>query len=213
MKNLVRCFFLGLLFVAVSRQSDGADGIRAVDAIFQSAGSLRDHYWRMGQNGYVGTFIKLDDPATVNVAIRAKAEQTDGVWPEMDFHAGDQKLNWTVNTEYPVEYTGQVHLTAGTHLLRTEYVNDTEGGVVGNHTLFLDTLNLIGGDVDESCGIEPERRFEQKLGSQDVGLYEYGRIVDGSVHVAFRGEVDDGVYTFPYYAITPGSQTSPFTNS
>ncbi|MBW1811965.1 MAG: endo-1,4-beta-xylanase, partial [Deltaproteobacteria bacterium] len=152
MKNLVRCFVLGLLFVAVSCQTAEAAGLRAMDAIFQSAGNDRDDYWwRLGQNGYVGTFINLNNPATVNINIDAKAEQTDGVWPEMDLHIGDRKLNWTVNTEYPTDYTGQVSLGAGTHLVRTEYINDTEcgeGGITGNHTLYLGTLSLTGGGVE-----------------------------------------------------------------
>ena len=63
-------------------------------------------------------------------------------------------------------------------------------------------VNFIGGDVMETeffFRIIAERvevlpcGFEQRIGSDDIGLDEFSGPVDGTVHMGFRGEMHDDI--------------------
>lgn len=66
------------------------------------------------------------------------------------------------------------------------------GGVFGEPVRIAEreiAIDLVGGDVVEP-EIMPPRRFEQHVGTVDVGAQEWRRVQDGVVVMRFGGEVD-----------------------
>lgn len=98
--------------------------LAAKDAVFKSVGSVSGSGWNLTSNGYLGTFLHLDRPASVQITLQAQGSQAGGGWPLMDLHVGDRKASWSVNSTSWADYTATFQLPAGTHLVRTEFLND-----------------------------------------------------------------------------------------
>jgi endo-1,4-beta-xylanase len=118
--------------------------LNAYNAVFRSSGAQSGSNWELTDNGYVGTFIHLDNPGTVQINVVASGASAGGVWPTMDLHVGDQDVQWSVSSATPGTYTATVQLPAGTHALRTALINATDGGAAGTRDLFLQSLTLSG---------------------------------------------------------------------
>lgn len=89
-----------------------------------------DSKWVMERNGYLGLWVQLTDPGSVTVNVKASGTMADGILPRMNVVIGDMKAEFDVGpaTQAPnfPTYQHTFDLPAGTHFVRTEFVNDLE---------------------------------------------------------------------------------------
>lgn len=100
--------------------------------------------WRLNQNGFVGTYITLDQPGTVTIDIRASGESDAGVSPLMNLAVNNERTGWNVAAE-TATYSRQLSLPAGTHLIRVEYANDPFAP--STRRLTVDNVSISGATV------------------------------------------------------------------
>ncbi len=141
---------IGLAASLSAARPAAAITLDAYDAAFKSSGGLAgwfDWSWKLTNNAYVGTFIRLDSPGEVQIGVSAKGTAAGGVWPDMDLHVGDRKVNWTVDDGNLETYAATVQLPAGTHLVRAEFTNATAGGADGSRSLSVRRIEFSGSGV------------------------------------------------------------------
>lgn len=135
---------IGLLLVAVLAVPCHAVSINGYDAVFKSTGGDGGSgAWNLWANGYLGTFIHLDQPGTVQATVNAKGSYAAGAWPQMDLHIGDLKANWAVSSASYLNYTANFALPAGTFFVRNEFLNDYYDGVE-DRNLYIQSLTFTG---------------------------------------------------------------------
>lgn len=115
----------------------GATGERTIMAdqmVTKTAGGkvLYNDGYCLWNDGYLRTYIKLDQAGTLDVTVKATGEQADSVLPIMDLYVGSQSASWNV-TDFDVpydwytDYTASVTLPAGWHEVTIEFSNDFYG--------------------------------------------------------------------------------------
>jgi len=117
---------------------------RGADVAFASTGQAVNDDWLIWGDGHVGTFLHLDNPGQVTVTLNASGRVADAVWPLMDLHVANQKASWEVDTSDYEDYSATFDLPAGTHSLRTEFLNDLNGGAGNDRNLWLRSLSISG---------------------------------------------------------------------
>jgi GH35 family endo-1,4-beta-xylanase len=98
------------------------------------------------QNGYVGTYISLAAPSMVTLAVRASGQAGGGAAPRMSLVVGDASASWDVGSTTGT-YTTTLNLAAGTHLVRSEFVNDVS---TADRRLTVQDLQVTGASVVNS---------------------------------------------------------------
>jgi GH35 family endo-1,4-beta-xylanase len=100
--------------------------LNPIDAVIKMAGTTTPdgQAWNLWSSGYVGTFLRLDQPGDVQVTISAAGDSALGVAPLMNLRLDGGKESWSVADPSYQDYTATFHLPAGTYPLRTEFTND-----------------------------------------------------------------------------------------
>ena len=124
----LRTFFAFVICLTISAIANAQFTIQAVDAAFRSNGSVSGTDWGLWNNGYLGTFIHLDSPQTVQLNVSASGTQADSAWPLMDLHVANQKASFSVSSGTFNDYSAAFDLPAGTHAVRVEFLNDFSSG-------------------------------------------------------------------------------------
>jgi GH35 family endo-1,4-beta-xylanase len=105
----------------------------------RSTGAPRDGAWVLDDNGYVGTYLRLDAPAAVTIAVRAS--RSGGMCPPfMAVGVGDARVGFEIGPDR--DYPETFHLPAGTHFVRIDFHKGSCGGelVVGALSVWGATL-------------------------------------------------------------------------
>lgn len=102
--------------------------------------------WTLAENGYVGTYIVLDEAGDVTVSANAAGTSSGGVNPHMNIVLADESAGWNVGPGFD-DYEHTFHLPAGTYFLRTEFNNDAE---MSSRELTLHDLTITGASVNNS---------------------------------------------------------------
>jgi GH35 family endo-1,4-beta-xylanase len=96
---------------------------------------------QLNNNGYAGTYIRLDTPGDVSITVNASGTAFDGVDPQMNIVIADSKAPFDVATSGSNSYTHVFqNMPAGTYFVRTEFPND--GGT--DRTLSIDSFAVTG---------------------------------------------------------------------
>lgn len=132
-----------IILAVLSTSARAQTTIQAADAAFRSNGSLSGTDWGLWSNGYVGTFIHLDTPQTVQLDVSAAGTLADNAWPLVDLHVANQKATFSVDSGSFNQYSAAFDLPAGTHALRVEFLNDFNSGGE-DRNLRLRTLGVNG---------------------------------------------------------------------
>jgi len=122
----------------------GQVDLNAADAVFRSTGYASGSDWVLSGNGYLGTFVHLDNPGTVQFTVNAAGEFAGGEWPLMDLHVANQKASWSVADSGFMDYSATFQLPSGTHNMRVEFLNDYNGGAQADRNLVLGSLSVSG---------------------------------------------------------------------
>jgi GH35 family endo-1,4-beta-xylanase len=94
----------------------------------------------LSENGYVGTYFKLDAPGSVTLGVNASGSTRDPVLPRMNIVVADSKAGFDVTGGFN-NYQQTFDLPAGTYLVRTEFANDIAWE---NRQLTISNLTISG---------------------------------------------------------------------
>src|SRR5687768_7373487 len=120
-----------------------AQSISGSAAALRSGGTTAGGSHTLTENGYVGTYLTLSAPATVNFSVSAHGAFAGGAAPRMNLVVNDAKFGWDVGASAS-NYAASLALPAGTHFVRTELANAPLGS---NRTLTINHLAASGGGV------------------------------------------------------------------
>jgi GH35 family endo-1,4-beta-xylanase len=141
--GLLSSFFslAGSLAPAQTTLIDGAD------LSYRSTGSgFADSPWTLDRNGYVGTYIHLDNPGDVTIGVQAEGQADAGIDPHMNIVIADTQAGFDV-VSGAANYQHTFSLPAGTYFVRTEFNNDL---AVTPRQLTIDNLSVTGATVYNS---------------------------------------------------------------
>src|SRR3954470_15326815 len=93
--------------------------VTGTSLVFRSTGTTSGSSVTLSDNGYLGTYVTLAAPGTVQFTINARGAST----PRMNLVVDDTKVGWDVGAS-STNYVTNVALPAGTHFVRTEFAND-----------------------------------------------------------------------------------------
>ncbi len=94
------------------------------DLAVRSNGNAEGNAWVLDGNGYVGTYLRVDEPAEISITVRT-AGQTDGdVTPQLSAVVADHARSFAA-TDKPADHTAAFTLPPGTHFVRLQLDNDT----------------------------------------------------------------------------------------
>jgi hypothetical protein len=94
--------------------------------------------WTLDQNGYLGTYVTLQQPGTVAFTLNARGAAD----AQMGLAVGDSRATFNVenSTSTFTDYTTNLSLSAGTHFVRVDYGNDD--GAAGGRALTVRRLTV-----------------------------------------------------------------------
>src|SRR5947207_122280 len=121
----------------------GQTTVIGTNLAFRSTGSTSGSSVTLSDNGYLGTYVTLAAPGTVQFTLNARGAST----PRMNLVVDDTKVGWDVGTS-STNYVTSVALPAGTHFVRTEFANDVPSI---NRTLTINSFQVTGGSVSNSA--------------------------------------------------------------
>jgi GH35 family endo-1,4-beta-xylanase len=172
---LLSCGAASLALVAPLR----AQSISGAAAALRTGGSTSGTAYTLTENGYVGTYLTLAAPATVNFSVSARGAAVGGTAPRMNLVVNDAKFGWDVG-ESTSNYATSLALPAGTHFVRTELANAPLGS---GRTLSVNSLGATGAGV----AIANNDSRANALGAANTYINQYRK---GSATVALRGPGD-----------------------
>lgn len=117
--------------------------ITGTNLAFRSTGTTAGSSVTLSDNGYLGTYVTLAAPGTVQFTLNARGAST----PRMNLVVDDTKVGWDVGAS-STNYVTSVSLPAGTHFVRTEFANDVPSV---NRTLTLNSLQVTGASVSNTA--------------------------------------------------------------
>ncbi len=115
---------------------------------YRSTGaSCPDKAWCLDEDGFVGTYIQVAEPASVSFTIRASKSKSETGSPKLALRVADFAASW------PVTATGDGYgshtqawtLPAGTYCVRVENANNTPSG--GPWAINIRDLTIVGAAV------------------------------------------------------------------
>jgi GH35 family endo-1,4-beta-xylanase len=139
---------LTLLWLWVAVPSAGAHGQTVLNGsalALRSSGDASGTDWVLSENGYVGSYITLAAPGDVTIAVEAASQTGGGSDARMNVVVGDARAAFDIAAGFNA-YEHTFSLPAGTHFVRTEYVNDFPGGATnaGARSLTVRNLSIAG---------------------------------------------------------------------
>src|SRR5688572_7702077 len=171
----VSCLAAWLMPVAPLR----AQSIPGSGAALRTGGTSAGASYTLSENGYVGTYLTLAAPATVNFSVSAHGAAAGGIAPRMNLVVNDSKFGWDVGASAS-DYTTSLALPAGTHFVRAELANAPLGS---GRSLSVNGLGATGAGV---AFANADNRANA-LGAADTYINNYRK---GQATVALRGPGD-----------------------
>jgi GH35 family endo-1,4-beta-xylanase len=132
----VAMFVLGMAFVPLVHAPTTING---GSLSHRSSGSGFSN-WTLSENGYVGTYFRLDQAGPVTLTVNASGATNDAVVPRMNLVVADTKAGFDVAGGFN-SYQHTFDLPAGTYFLRTEFANDVP---TANRQLTVGSLTISG---------------------------------------------------------------------
>jgi len=125
--------------------------IEAEDATVKTVGGLRNGGWCLWSNGTLAEEVYIPATATYEVVVRAYGSPLGGIWPEMALRVdGVAGETTTVDSGAYMDYSFQVELTSGVHLIGVSFLNDAYDPGVEDRNLYVDKFMIISPpEVDE----------------------------------------------------------------
>ena len=96
--------------------------VPARELALHSSGFDGPRGWVLGQNGYVGTYVRLDRAGLLRVVARASGHPDAGTAPELSIVVGDGSTRFQVG-ETTSDHEHAAKLPAGTYFVRIEFTN------------------------------------------------------------------------------------------
>ena len=117
--------------------------IEAENATIKTVGEAIDGGWCLSSNGILGEDVYIPAARTYEVVVRAYGEPLGGIWPLMalsvDGVAGEPV---TVGSGVYIDYSFQVALAPGVHLIGVSFLNDAYNPGVEDRNLYLDKFTI-----------------------------------------------------------------------
>jgi GH35 family endo-1,4-beta-xylanase len=142
---------------------------------FRSGGTVAGTDITLSQNGYLGTYVTLAAPGTVNFGVNASGTADGGVAPRLNLAIDDYKQSFSVAAGASA-YNGSVALPAGTHFVRLEYDNDSSAAAA--RTLNFKSLSVSGATVANAA------TNANALAAANTYIDNYRK---GTAHIALTG--------------------------
>jgi GH35 family endo-1,4-beta-xylanase len=136
------CLLSWLIVICVAPVARSATTITGVNMAMKSGGSGTGD-WTLDRNGYVGTYVQLDAPGEVTIAVQSSGLSSGGIAPHMNIVVADTKAGFDVGTAFS-SYEHTFSLPAGTYFVRTEMDNDAE---TSSRALTVRNVSISGATV------------------------------------------------------------------
>ncbi len=170
--------------------------IEAEEAPVRTAGAAIEGGWNLHSNGQVGADVTVPQQATYTVVVRAAGTPCGGVWPAMAVRVDHERAAGPVavkGREF-ADYTFQVPIPPGPHVLAVAFLNDKVAGGE-DRNLLLDRVDVCAPAGAKApapaspaaIAAEAERREEAALARAAAGA-ERHRKSDAAVRVVRGGE-------------------------
>ena len=117
-----------------------AQSISGSGAAFRTTGTTAGSTYTLTENGYVGTYLTLAAPTTVDFSLSASGASSGGTAPRMNLVVNDSRFGWDVGAP-STNYSASVPLPAGTHFVRTELANAPVGS---GRSLSINSVSATG---------------------------------------------------------------------
>src|SRR5215510_8586608 len=115
--------YLPGLWLACLAASASAQPINGNLLGLRSSGAASGTDWTLSENGYVGTYFRLDNDGDVTISAQASGQAGSGANPSMNFVLADSHQSFDVDPSGFNGYSKTFSLPAGTYFLRTEFNN------------------------------------------------------------------------------------------
>jgi len=115
---------------------------------YRSTGTAReDNAWRLNENGFVGTYVRLEAAGEVSFTVRASKSSSKKEPPVLRLRVADLAASWPVTAagDSYGSHTQTWTLRAGTYCVRVENTNDKPPG--GPREINVRDLTIAGADV------------------------------------------------------------------
>ncbi len=146
MNRLARWLAWSSLCIVCLSQVAIGQTINGDSMAYRSSGAASGSDWTLSENGYVGTYIKLDAPGDVTVSAQASGLAGAGVDPNMNIVIADTTAGFDVTSGFN-SYSHTFSLPAGTYFVRTEFNNDVP---TANRQLTVRNLSVSGATVENT---------------------------------------------------------------
>jgi GH35 family endo-1,4-beta-xylanase len=141
--------------------SGAPSSLDGVHLAVRSTGQARGSGWGLDEDGYVGTYLRLEAPAAVTIAVRARG--VGGTCrPFMAVGVGDSRVGFEIGPER--DYPETFNLPAGTHFLRVDFRKGTCGGEL-----------VVGGISVWGAALANEASDENALAAADTYIASFRR--------------------------------------
>src|SRR6476660_5100871 len=100
MRRLARLLACTSAWIACLSQVATAQSINGSGMAYRSSGAASGSDWTLSENGYVGTYIKLDAPGDVTVSAQASGLAGGGVDPNMNIVIADTTAGLDVTSGF-----------------------------------------------------------------------------------------------------------------
>src|SRR4051812_25908098 len=147
MRRLASSLAWGSVCIVCLSQLAFGQTINGLNMAYRSSGAASGSDWTLSENGYVGTYIKLDAPGDVTVSAQASGLAGGGVNPNMNIVIADTTAGFDVTTAGFNNYSHTFSLPAGTYFVRTEFNNDVP---TTDRRLTVRNLSVSGATVENT---------------------------------------------------------------
>jgi endo-1,4-beta-xylanase len=146
MRSLTRSLAWTSACIVCLAQVAMAQTINGSSMAYRSSGAASGSDWTLSENGYVGTYIKLDAPGDVTVSAQASGLAGGGADANMNIVIADTMAGFDVTSGFN-SYAHTFSLPAGTYFVRTEFDNDVP---TANRQLTVRNLSVSGATVENT---------------------------------------------------------------
>jgi len=139
--------------------------IEAENAAIKTAGMPMNGVWILNSNGTVGEYVRIQETGTYTVVVRGYGSSLEGIWPLMALSVdGLSRETVTVNSIELKDYSFQVKLSSGVHLIGAAFLNDAYNPGVEDRNLYVDKFEIRPalGLVEPTLASEPMRARSDK---------------------------------------------------
>jgi GH35 family endo-1,4-beta-xylanase len=189
--------------MCVTQVVDSQTNLVGNSLTYRSTGTSSGSDWILDRNGYVGTYIKLDEPGSVTVNVSAAGTASGGIDPHMNIVLADTKAGFDVSGGFN-SYEQTFDLPAGTYFLRTELNNDTE---VSARELTIRDMTITGATVSNTSVTATNSANALAAADTYIQNFRRGNVKIGLSGVAPGSEVEVSLkrHAFNFGTAVPGT--------